>query len=606
MADGSPAAGALDPSDQPAPLSEEAAASSVMEKKKRGRKRKEPGESKKEVTAEKKERKPPVVVEGASVERPARERKTVVRLIQMSPPKAPVSKVLTIEQGPGTKLKDIPNVFFKLSKRKIDENLQVLHTVLFGRKSNAHYLKRNISQFSGFVWAGNEEKQRVRVKEKLDKCTKDRLLDFSDLLDIQIARTTAKKEEITERLLEFLVSPHVTRDVVLTESEKKGKRKRAKAVGQYATTGASSEGEAKKLKSSLKTEGKKRRRRSDKIKKEVENVAGLEKEEEGVLEKEEDDEHGSDVEGDVEEGGYLNKDDLSSAGKADGDTDDHVKSEEEDDEGGPEESMAGTNGSEEKLKAAEYKIKEKASPVKKYSLAKSDKSSLKPVREDSFSDEDVAPSLPARSKRDSSKGPASGLSKANKKEIATTVNKCSSKSLQSIPKSSPTKNTVDNSDSVPSSSSRPKREKKKKYQDNDDPVPKDSKAVQKQAAKVSSKVSTKEQGKAKAVRKAKLGPSKEELHSVVSKILKEVDFNTATLADILKQLGAHFNTNLMDRKEEVKHIIQDVINTMTDEDDDDEDDDGDEDEDDAVGAEGTDDDAEGADIAKEDSDEDDE
>jgi len=55
------------------------------------------------------------------------------------------------------------------------------------------------------------------------------------------------------------------------------------------------------------------------------------------------------------------------------------------------------------------------------------------------------------------------------------------------------------------------------------------------------------------------------MHAVVVEILKEVDFNTATLSDILRQLGTHFGVDLMHRKAEVKKIITDVINNMTDE-----------------------------------------
>ncbi|KAJ8752646.1 hypothetical protein K2173_005535 [Erythroxylum novogranatense] len=59
------------------------------------------------------------------------------------------------------------------------------------------------------------------------------------------------------------------------------------------------------------------------------------------------------------------------------------------------------------------------------------------------------------------------------------------------------------------------------------------------------------------------------MHAVVVEILKEVDFNTATLSDILRQLGTHFRVDLMDRKAEVKDIITEVINNMSDDDDDD-------------------------------------
>ncbi|KAG1370129.1 hypothetical protein COCNU_15G004950 [Cocos nucifera] len=110
-------------------------------------------------------------------------------------------------------------VVFKLSRRKDDENIQVLHTILYGRKSNAYSWKKNILQFSGFVWAKNKEKERAKVKERLDKCNKERLLAFCELLDIPDTKATTKKGEISAKLLEFLESPHVTRrDVVLAEN----------------------------------------------------------------------------------------------------------------------------------------------------------------------------------------------------------------------------------------------------------------------------------------------------------------------------------------------------------------------------------------------------
>ncbi|OMO97820.1 Protein DEK [Corchorus capsularis] len=76
---------------------------------------------------------------------------------------------------------------FKLSKRKPDDNLQMLHMILFGKKAKPHSLKRNISQFSGFVWIDNEE-------------------------------------EASAKLLEFLESPHATTDILLAEKEQKGKK----------------------------------------------------------------------------------------------------------------------------------------------------------------------------------------------------------------------------------------------------------------------------------------------------------------------------------------------------------------------------------------------
>lgn len=38
-----------------------------------------------------------------------------------------------------------------------------------------------------------QDKQRAKIKEKLDKCVKDKLLGFCDVLDIPVAKTSAKK-----------------------------------------------------------------------------------------------------------------------------------------------------------------------------------------------------------------------------------------------------------------------------------------------------------------------------------------------------------------------------------------------------------------------------
>ncbi|KAK2455087.1 glutamic acid-rich protein [Trifolium repens] len=48
------------------------------------------------------------------------------------------------------------SVASKLSKRKVDDSLHMLHSILFGKKTKAHNLNRNIGQFSDYVWAENE------------------------------------------------------------------------------------------------------------------------------------------------------------------------------------------------------------------------------------------------------------------------------------------------------------------------------------------------------------------------------------------------------------------------------------------------------------------
>ena len=43
-----------------------------------------------------------------------------------------------------------------------------------------------------------QEKQRARVKEKIDKCVKEKLLDFCDVLNIPINSGNVKKVSVHE------------------------------------------------------------------------------------------------------------------------------------------------------------------------------------------------------------------------------------------------------------------------------------------------------------------------------------------------------------------------------------------------------------------------
>ncbi|KAF9588388.1 hypothetical protein IFM89_009403 [Coptis chinensis] len=184
------------------------------------------GEKKKEQHVKKaKEPVTPVV----PLNRPVRERKSVERLVA-SIEKEP-SKELLIRKGRGTALKDIPNVAYKLSRKRTDETFKLLHVILFGRRGKAFNIKNNLSQFSGFVWHENEEKQRLKVKEKFDKYVKEKLLEFCDVLDIHVTRATSRKEDIVTKLLDFLEAPCATTDILLAEKELLSKgTKRKKAI----------------------------------------------------------------------------------------------------------------------------------------------------------------------------------------------------------------------------------------------------------------------------------------------------------------------------------------------------------------------------------------
>ncbi|KAI5571212.1 hypothetical protein POPTR_011G093200v4 [Populus trichocarpa] len=186
----------------------------------------------KKVMEEKKEPEPRT----PTFDRPQRERKSVERLVATVDKDA--VKEFQIEKGRGIPLKDIPNVAFKLSRRKADDTFKLLHTILFGRRGKALQIKSNISRFSGFVWHQNEGKEKSKVKEKFDKCNKEKLLEFCDVLDIPITKVTAKKEDVVTKLLDFLVVPHATTSDLLAEKEKEKVSKKRKRVAKSSTSGS--------------------------------------------------------------------------------------------------------------------------------------------------------------------------------------------------------------------------------------------------------------------------------------------------------------------------------------------------------------------------------
>ncbi|PIM97618.1 hypothetical protein CDL12_29912 [Handroanthus impetiginosus] len=193
-------------------------------------------------SAEKKE-KEPKTPSAPTIDRPVRERKSVERLVAIIEKDS--SKEFHIEKGRGTALKDIPNVAYKLSRKKSDDTFKLLHTILFGRRGKAAQVKHNISRFSGFVWHDDEEKQMIKVKEKLDKCVKEKLVEFCDVLDIPISKANTRKEDIIAKLIEFLVEPHATTSDLLAEKEQGKKRKRVSKLTPGSST--KSKGSAKQL-----------------------------------------------------------------------------------------------------------------------------------------------------------------------------------------------------------------------------------------------------------------------------------------------------------------------------------------------------------------------
>ncbi|KAG5602589.1 hypothetical protein H5410_033959 [Solanum commersonii] len=438
--------------------------------------------------------------------RPTRERKTVERYFESLVARGSATKPLSIEKGQGTQLKDIPNVAYKLSKRKPDDNLQLLHSILFGKKTKTHNLKKNIGLFSGYVWVENEGKQRVKIKEKLDKCVKEKLLFFCDILNIPVSKSATKKaciinvfgvcsikklyvlliiivayfnlqDELSVKLLDFLESPHSTTDSLLAEKEQKSKKRKTK-------------GKTSKSTGSLDKAAGKSAKKHQKPK----------------LEEDETDEEPS-----------------STRDESGADNDD-----EEANEVGSDHEESGSEKEEEKNEE-----QEEEKPKKKKSNGN------------------------VSSKKDSG-NKVTGKSKAVKKDNPAKSPKSMTKSTK-VSSSTASKRGASGADSLVT----PKKQKvEKKSQKEENESVKENASNKKKSTKTPAKVSEKE-GKEKSGKKAKAEPSNEEIHAAVVNILKEVDFNSATLSDIIRNLGSHFGVDLMHRKIEVKAIITDVINNMS-------------------------------------------
>ncbi|KAH0721880.1 hypothetical protein KY289_004924 [Solanum tuberosum] len=221
---------------------------SRAQKKDRKRKRK---------VEDKKELKPKTPL-APTIVRPVRQRKSVERLVASI--EGELTKEIYIEKGRGIALQDIPNVAYKLSKRKTDDTLKLLHNILFGRRGKAAQFKSNISQFSGLVWHENEEKQKMKVKEKLDKCVKEKLLELCDVLDIPVDEDTSRKEDLKSQLMDFLDAPHPTTSELLAEKEQSSKGKKKKSP---SSTIGSLEGSTKSHKKKKVHEPKDDQERSD-------------------------------------------------------------------------------------------------------------------------------------------------------------------------------------------------------------------------------------------------------------------------------------------------------------------------------------------------------
>ncbi|KAL3135074.1 hypothetical protein ABBQ32_008019 [Trebouxia sp. C0010 RCD-2024] len=228
-----------------------------------------------------------------SEERPSgrRERKQTAFF---QPEKKTETEKLEIREGKGTKLGEIPNVAFHLSKvTGRHELLEDLHQILYGRKGKLTTRKKDIQAFSGFTFADDqEEAEREKAKGLLSRFKNDHMTKLLDLLDIPRSELKDKDARI-QRVLEFLEAPSQLsdKDLAAKEAAKKAAGARKRQRKEKNTDKASDQGTDKvkdKKSSDAKPKSSKKAKKSgadDKAEEEQEEEDG-----EGAAEQDEDDE----------------------------------------------------------------------------------------------------------------------------------------------------------------------------------------------------------------------------------------------------------------------------------------------------------------------------
>jgi protein DEK len=162
--------------------------------------------------------------------RSRRERKTVEFYDPLAGKKQEEDEPM-IKEGSGIKLRDIPNVAFKLSKITGSDDLcEAFHRLLYKRAGASKTRKRDILDFSGFVFADTEEKEMESRKTGLNKWKLDLIHRLLDVLDIPRPSAGNDKAAKIETILEFLKEPRALSsiDLAFKEADKKQKLKAKK------------------------------------------------------------------------------------------------------------------------------------------------------------------------------------------------------------------------------------------------------------------------------------------------------------------------------------------------------------------------------------------
>ena len=165
----------------------------------------------------------PVVVSEIPVERSRRERKqTTVFNASASAPEATFS----VEKGHGVTLGEYEFFVEALDKQRgDDEVVKGLHSLLFGNPGKKLETKKHLRLFNGFADVNSKTEKLNKVLENKKRWTVALLKDTVGLFGLEKSGT---RNEIAERLIDFLMSPSMPKSVRSSSIQ----AKKRKSVGK--------------------------------------------------------------------------------------------------------------------------------------------------------------------------------------------------------------------------------------------------------------------------------------------------------------------------------------------------------------------------------------
>lgn len=131
-----------------------------------------------------------------------RDRKKTQRFDEDYPTESKELTKTDIPDGSGTQLGEIPRIDASISRFKNDD-LKLLHKLLFNTPGKTTMIKKNIKKFNGFDFKKDSEEYNRKVAA-MQKFEVKQLKIICEMLDLE---KKGNKEEIAERVIEFLIEP---------------------------------------------------------------------------------------------------------------------------------------------------------------------------------------------------------------------------------------------------------------------------------------------------------------------------------------------------------------------------------------------------------------